>query len=423
MTSQKKVKKLSDYVGGGYGRFWNFRGRYNVCKGSRASKKSKTTALRWMSMLNKKGYEKANLLVVRKVYATIKDSCYTDLKWACNRLGLQNQWQFSLSPLEATNRITGQKILFRGLDDPLKVASITVEQGFLCWGWLEEAYEVMKEADFDTLDESIRGEIPAPLFKQWVLTFNPWNERHWIKSRFFDAAPNPDILATTTNYTCNEWLGEDDRKLFEEMKTRNPRRYQVAGLGNWGVVEGLVYENWHEERFSLDQMREYSIFTGLDFGFTNDPTAFVVGFIDTAQRRLFIWDELYEKGLSNRKIFERIRDKGYAKEKIIGDSAEPKSIVELQGFGLRISGARKGPDSIRAGVQFLQDYEIVIHPRCVHFLTEISNYGFKTDRFGNLLNEPMDDWNHCMDAMRYGCEPYINSSRVVHVNRELNGGI
>ena len=195
------VKKgIRSFVGGGYDDFWRFKGRYRVCKGSRASKKSKTTALWYAVWLNKQGYENANLVVFRKTYRTIKDSCFTDLKWALDRIGVLNDWNITYSPLEMTRKSTGQKILFRGLDDVLKITSITVEKGTLCWAWLEEAYEVMKEDDFNILDESIRGECPAPLFKQWTITFNPWNEHHWLKKRFFDAPPDPDILALTTNY-------------------------------------------------------------------------------------------------------------------------------------------------------------------------------------------------------------------------------
>ena len=171
---------LPDIVGRGYKTFWNFKGRYRVCKGSRASKKSKTTAL-WF-IYNLMQLPGSNLLVIRKTYRTLKDSCFTELKWAIKRLGVEQWWEVKESPLEMTYRPTGQKIYFRGLDDPLKVTSITVETGCLCWGWIEEAYEVSKEADFDMLDESIRGEVSEGLFKQWTFTFNPWNEHHWIKS-------------------------------------------------------------------------------------------------------------------------------------------------------------------------------------------------------------------------------------------------
>lgn len=407
----KAVKTVRDFVGGGYDAFWRFKGRYRVCKGSRASKKSKTTALWYAVWLNKKGYENANLIVFRKTYRTIKDSCFTDLKWALERIGVINEWNITLSPLEMTRKKTGQKILFRGLDDTLKVTSITVERGVLCWAWLEEAYEVMNEDDFDVLDESIRGECPAPLFKQWTITFNPWNEHHWLKKRFFDAPPSPDILAITTNYLCNEWLDEADRRLFERMKKQNPRRYQVAGLGNWGIVDGLVYENWKEEAFDIDEVRSRpgvaSAF-GLDFGYTHDPSALFCGLLDKENTRLYVFDEMYEKGMSNRRIYEAIQQMGYGKERITADSSEPKSIDELEGYGLRrIQAARKGKDSVKNGIQWIQDLEIIIHPRCVNFITEISNYTWDKDKFGKKLNVPIDDFNHLMDAMRYALEQFI----------------
>ena len=398
---------LPEVVGKGYGTFWRFKGRYRVCKGSRASKKSKTTAL-WF-IVNMMKHPQANTLVVRKTYRTLKDSCFTELKWAVHRLKVDAWWEFKQSPLEAVYKPTGQKIYFRGLDDPLKVTSITVDVGVLCWAWLEEAYEVMNEDDFNILDESIRGEVPEGLFKQWTITFNPWNEHHWLKKRFFDN-PDDETLALTTNYMCNEWLDAADIKVFDDMKKRNPRRYAVAGLGGWGIVDGLVYENWKEEAFDIDEIRSkpgvVSTF-GLDFGYTNDPSTLFCGLLDLKEKRLFVFDEMYEKGLSNKRIAENINDMGYGKERITADSAEPKSIDELKSLGLRVKGAMKGKDSIKNGIQWIQDLEIIIHPRCVNFITEISNYTWDTDKFGTKLNVPIDDFNHLMDAMRYALEKYI----------------
>lgn len=408
-TKTARQLRLPDVVGKGYGTFWRFKGRYRVCKGSRASKKSKTTALNNITRLME--YPQANLLCVRKTYRTLKDSCFTELKWAIHRLGVDAWWDIKESPLEMTYKPTGQKILFRGLDDPLKVTSITVEVGVLCWLWIEEAYEISSEADFDTLDESIRGEVPPGLFKQITLTFNPWNEHHWIKHRFFDAAPDPDILAMTTNYTCNEWLDAADKKVFETMKRNNPRRYRVAGLGDWGIVEGLIYENWEERLFSIDEVRKTpgikSAF-GLDFGYTNDPTALFCGLIDTSSKTLWVFDEIYKPGMSNEDIAAAVTEAGYAKERIRADSAEPKSIDRLYALGLaHIRRARKGKDSINNGIDFIQDYKIFIHPRCTNFLTEIGNYTWDTDtKTGKKLNRPIDDFNHLMDAMRYALEEY-----------------
>lgn len=408
IKTARKVN-LPEVVGKGYGSFWNFKGRYRIVKGSRASKKSKTTALNSIARIME--YPQANLLCVRKTYRTLKDSCFTELKWAIHRLGVDAWWDAKESPLEMTYKPTGQKILFRGLDDPLKVTSITVEVGVLCWLWIEEAYEISSEADFDTLDESIRGEVPPGLFKQITLTFNPWNEHHWIKHRFFDAVPDPDILAMTTNYTCNEWLDAADKKVFETMKRNNPRRYRVAGLGDWGIVEGLVYENWEERLFSIDEVRKMpgvkSAF-GLDFGYANDPTALFCGLIDTSSKTLWVIDEIYKRGMSNEDIADAVIKAGYSKERIRADSAEPKSIDRLYALGLaHIRRARKGKDSINNGIDFIQDYKIFIHPRCTNFLTEIGNYTWDTDaKTGKKLNRPIDDFNHLMDAMRYALEEY-----------------
>lgn len=411
MRSKTNIIHLPEVIGKGYGAFWRFRGRYRVVKGSRASKKSKTTALNLITRMMQ--YPQANTLVVRKVFRTLKDSCFTELKWAIHRLGVDAWWGIRESPLEMTYLPTGQKIYFRGLDDPLKVTSITVENGYLCWCWIEEAYEIMDERAFDMLDESIRGGIPKEtgLFKQITLTFNPWNEKHWLKARFFDAPPDPDILALTTNYLCNEWLDQADLKVFETMRENNPRRYQVAGLGGWGIVEGLVFENWKEEAFETAAIAKrpdvVSAF-GLDFGYTNDPTALFCGLVSREEKTIWVFDELYEKALTNQAICDRVTAMGYAKERIRADCAEPKSIDELRELGLyRITPARKGRDSINNGIQYIQDYRIVIHPRCVNFLTEISNYTWAEDKFGGKLNRPIDAFNHLMDAMRYALEDVL----------------
>lgn len=403
---------LPDIVGGGYGDFWRFKGRYRVVKGSRASKKSATTALWYIFNLMK--YPDANLLVVRKTYRTLKDSCFAQLKWAMRRLGVERWFKCTESPLEITYLPTGQKILFRGLDDPLKVTSVTVDVGVLCFLWIEEAYEVMNEEDFDRLDESIRGKLPSGLFHQVTLTLNPWSDRHWIKNRFFDT-PSPYTLAKTTNYMCNEFLGESDLVLFEEMK-KNPKRYQVAGLGQWGVIDGLVYENWKEQQFDLDEIRQLphaqAVF-GMDFGYTTDPTTLFCTVVDKDNKKLYVFDELYERALTNKMITDRVTLMGYGKEKIIADSAEPKSITELREYGLyNVQRSRKGKDSIKNGIQRIQDYEIIIHPKCVNFLTEISTYQWAKDKFGNPTGKPEDDNNHLMDAMRYALE-HINLPSVI----------
>lgn len=400
------IVHLPSIVGKHYGEFWRFKGRYKAVKGSRASKKSSTQSLKVITEIIEN--PNVNWLVVRKVERTLRDSCYAQIKWAIHRLKVDNFFKCSTSPLEITYKPTGQKILFRGLDDPLKVTSITVEVGSLCRLWIEEAYEITSEDAFDRLDESIRGQLPKGMYHQVVLTFNPWSDRHWLKKRFFDE-PSKNVLAMTTNYMCNEFLSEADLVLFEEMK-KNPRRYRTAGLGEWGIVEGLVYENWEERVFDVHEISirpsVRSAF-GMDFGYVNDPSTLFCGLVDTVAREIYVFDEMYEKGMSNEDIKERVSEMGYSKERIKADSAEPKSIAYLRKAGLtRIRAAKKGPDSIRAGISIIQDYKIIIHPRCVNFITEISNYTWDKDKFDNAINKPIDDFNHLMDAMRYAMEEF-----------------
>ncbi|MEC2197836.1 PBSX family phage terminase large subunit [Bacillus subtilis] len=397
---------LKEIVGGGYKTFWNYEGRYRVVKGGRGSKKSTTTALNIIYRMMQ--FPQANTLVVRKVFKDHKDSTYAQLKWAIRRLKVEHLWEWTKSPLEIRYKPTGQKILFRGLDDPMSVTSITVDVGYLCWAWFEEAYQILNEDDFNKVDMSIRGELPPGYFKQITLSFNPWNEKHWLKRRFFDVQDN-NILALTTNYKCNEFLGDDDRQLFDWMKKNNLRRYKIEGLGEWGIAEGAIFTNWREfafDRFEIAKREGVKSAFGLDFGFTTDPSALACSLVDIKNRELYIFDEMYKPGLLNNEIAETITDMGYRKELIIADSAEQKSIAELRKYGLKkIKPAEKGPDSIKAGIQFLQQFTIFIHPKCSNAAMEFSNYVWDKNKDGKLINKPVDEYNHFIDALRYSMEP------------------
>lgn len=412
---------LPQKIGKGYGSFWRSKQRYLVCKGSRGSKKSATSAQKIIYKMMQ--YPLANTLVIRRVFNTHKDSTWTQLKWAAHNLGVSHLWHFSKSPLEATYLPTGQKILFRGLDDPMSITSITVGHGYLCWAWFEEAFQIMDEDSFNKVDMSIRGQLPDGYYKQIIITFNPWSEKHWLKKRFFDIE-DPNTLAITTNYMCNEWLGPDDIALFEQMKTSNPRRYNIEGLGNWGIAEGLVYENFIEKDFDYTEIAKRptvkAIF-GLDFGYTNDPTAFIAAIVDTASKELYIFDEHYQKAMTNQDIANMIKYKGYSKEQIIADSAEPKSIDDIKKQGIpRIKPAQKGKDSILNGIQNIQDYKIIVHPKCENTLLELNNYVWD-NKAGVILNKPVDDYNHLMDALRYAMEVTKLKNKIT--SKKLNLGL
>lgn len=294
MENLKTEIHLPDIVGKGYASFWNSKKRYRILKGGRGSKKSVTTALWFIYNIMK--HSKANAVVVRKTFNTHKDSTFAQLKWAAKRLGVYDKWRFTLSPLECTYLPTGQKILFRGFDDPLKLTSITVHTGVLCWAWMEEAYELEDEADFDTFDESIRGEMPEGLWKQVTLTYNPWVNSHWTKVRYWDNE-HPDTFRLTTTYKCNEWLDEQDRKKIEDLEFTNPDRYKVVGLGEYGIPGGTYFD---EFRTDIHVIEPFAIpptwrrYITLDYGLDMLAAYWIA--VDTRQKA-YIYKELYQPGL------------------------------------------------------------------------------------------------------------------------------
>lgn len=397
--------KLSGIIGGGYSDYWNCETRYRVLKGGKASKKSATTALNFIFRLMK--YKDSNLLVVRQVMNTHRDSTFAQLKWAQEKLGVSHLWQNTVSPMEMMYKPTGQKILFRGFDDVLKLASATVSTGYLNFCWIEEAFEIGSEADFDKLDLSVpRGSIPPPLFKQTTLTFNPWSETHWLKKRFFDTS-SPDVSTFSTNYLINEFLDDTDRGVFERMMKTNRRKYEVAGLGNWGISEGLVFENWSVGRVEIPQAerQDWKCFFGLDYGYTNDPTAFIAFAANPKSKQIYIFDEFYKTRMLNCDIAEKIRGMGYAKERIRADAAEPKSNDDLRRLGIgRITPSVKGRDSILNGIAKICEYTITVDPKCVNTIREFSSYVYDDVRSDNGLRLPKDRDNHLCDAFRYAFE-------------------
>lgn len=404
---------LTKLIGSGYKDYWNSKQRYRVVKGSRGSKKSVTTAF-WL-IINLMANPQANALVVRRYGNTLRDSCFAVLKWCIEQLHVEQYWKTTKSPLEMIFTPTGQKILFRGLDDGLKVTSITVEHGVLCWVWVEEAYELENEEEFNKLDLSIRGNMPKGLFKSFMLTFNPWSETSWLKKRFFDTKDD-DVLAKTVTYQCNEWLDEADISQFEKMKLNNPRRYKIEGLGEWGISEGLIYTNVECKKLNFDDYvndRAYIAFNGLDFGFT-DPTAFVSGFVNLDKKEILIFREIYQSGLTNQQIAERIKEIGIKREVVKCDAAEPKSIEELRKEGINAKPALKGADSVKFGIQKIQNFKIIYDPCCENFGHEIKNYCWEKDRNGNLTDRPDHEFSHLMDGMRYGVSDIKPSGLQIH---------
>lgn len=408
---------IQEAVGFNYDDFLYSKKRYLVCKGSRGSKKSCTTALKLIYFMMKYQQYKPNTLVVRRYYNSHRNSTRAQLIWAIDKLGARSMWKIPKGENTLTYIPTGQQILFRGMDDPQSITSITVADGFLCWVWIEECFQLTSEEDFNKLDMSIRGNLPPALFHQFILTFNPWSDRHWLKKRFFDN-PDENTLAITTNYMMNEFLSDSDKKLYEVMRERYPRRYRIEGLGEWGVAEGLIYENWKQEEFDVEELirihskekdkrglPSFVSVNGMDFGY-NDPTAFVGAYADKRNYRIYIYYEYYERQMENRKIANALITAGFGRSVIRADSEDPRTINELKLLGLcGIRGAKKGAGSVVGGIQKLQDYEIIVHPECEHTIEALSNYAWRKDRMTDkIMNEPEHDFSHIPDALRYGCE-------------------
>ena len=446
-----KQIKLNDVIGKEYEPFWYSKERYRVIKGSRGSKKSKVTALWYISNMMK--YDKANLVVIRKRLNTHRTSTRNDLIWAIQRLKVEDDWIYSTSDngeLTLTRKSTNQKIFFRGFDDPLNITSFSVNHGVLCWVWIEEAFQIESEEDFDKVDKSIRGKMEDGseldehgLWKQITFTLNAWSEKWWGKKRFFDKCPNVNItedeldeynngkrkyinkwarnekesiFVGTTIYASNEFLDQDDIDLFNRTRINNPIAFQIEGLGNWGISEGLIFKNWTVMEFDYKEIIRQSINIngktklkirfGLDFGYTNDMAALICCIVDEENMRIYVFDEFYKVGQTNMMLANMLKYKGYDKEVIRCDHSEPKSIDELKYFGIRNAiKAEKGKGSVKQGIGRLKDYKLIINPTCENTIIELNNYVWKKDKNTNkLTNEPIDEYNHLMDALRYATE-------------------
>ena len=380
--------------------------RYQVLWGGAGSGKSHIVARKWLYRLLKESDVQHKFLIVRKVNKTLKRSVFTLFKNIIKRWGLYNEFEFNNTDLTITYKANGSQLLFTGMDDPEKLKSIEGITGI----WMEEATESTQE-DFEQLDLRLRGETKYP--KQIILTLNPISEQHWIKRVFFD---NPISGAFTlhSTYLDNAFIDSDYKMVMENKRKTNPRYYNIYALGNWGTADGLVFNNVTQRLIRPDEIAGLECVQGLDFGYTNDPTAFHQSYIDLKNKRIFVYDGFYEKGMSNAQIATAIKEMKAHKHMTTADSSEPKSIDYIKGKDVRIQGAMKGKDSVNAGIDFLSEFEIVVNSHLSHFMTEFLNYAWKVDKkTGKSTNQPIDEFNHFIDALRYSVEHLFKPSGFV----------
>ena len=350
-----------------------------------------------------------NILVLRNVARTIGSSCWNEICKAMVRMGLTEYFAVNKTDRTITCVLNEAQILFAGLDDVEKVKSITPRNGPLTDVWMEEATETSYE-DYKQLDKRLRG--ASKHAKRLTLSFNPVYKTHWIYREFFgiwddtkNYAESSTVSILKTTYNDNKFLTDDDRAVLENEK--DPYFREVYTLGNWGVLGDVIFRNWRTE--DLQEMSDaYPLrYFGLDFGFSQDPCAAVNVALDKKHKRVLIFDELYERGLINTQLAERLRPFA-GRNFVTCDSAEPKSIRELRNYDLNVRPARKGPDSLIHGIQWLQGYEIVVDRGCQNMRNELTLYQWRKDKDGNSMAVPEDRNNHLIDALRYALESEMN---------------
>lgn len=348
-----------------------------------------------------------NTLVLRNVARTLRGSCWNEVIKAINALKpiLRDCFNVSKSEMLITSMNNGAQILFAGLDDVEKIKSITPANGVLTDIWIEEATETSYD-DFKQLEKRLRGESRHP--KRITMSFNPVYKEHWIFRQFFGNwqdgaseyhADGLSILKTT--YKDNRFLTEDDRQALENEK--DPYYRDVYSLGNWGVLGDVIFRNWRVEDLSEFTKSADRLFFGLDFGFSSDPAACVKAHYDRKRKRVYVLDEIYERGLTNDMLADELT-KFAGRHYVTCDSAEPKSIAELRNSGIQALPARKGPDSVNHGIQWLQGHEIIVDTRCQNMRNELQLYQWRKDKDGNSLRVPEDKNNHLIDSLRYALE-------------------
>lgn len=388
---------------------YDYSHRYEIYYGGAGSGKSYFIA---QKLVIKSLCSCRKVLVVRKVMATQKDSCW--------QLILDTLAAFKILSYCKINKSTfsielpnGSLMLFKGLDDKEKIKSIVGITDI----WCEEATELQEE-DVEQLDLRLRASAND---LQMIFSFNPVSKVNWVYKRWFnDVALAADTTIIKTTYKDNRFLPQEYVDALERMKETNFTYWNIYANGEFCSLDKLIFTNWEQTDEPIPD--NLPLLIGLDFGYVNDPTAMIAARVDEANKILYVFDEMYEKGLLNDEIAARLIYKGYGKEVIIADSAEQKSIEEIRRAGLpRIKPAVKGQGSILQGIQKIQQYKMKVKPICRNFIIELQNYSWEKDKSGEYINKPQDAWNHCCDALRYSLQCLDNKQRLQTMSKQALG--
>ena len=343
-----------------------------------------------------------NYLVCRAVGRTIRRSVFNEIIKIIGSWGLSDLFTVNKSEMIITCS-NGYQIMFAGLDDVEKLKSMIPARGVITDIWVEEATETDRDS-LKQLYKRQRGQSDKP--KRMTLSFNPILRTHWLYGEYFGGwtdsrqeLATPDLLILKTTYKDNAFLTPDDIKDLENERDAYFR--DVYTLGNWGTLGDVVFTNWRVEDLSERRAHTDKFYNGLDFGFSSDPAALAVMGYNHDKKELYLFDEIYERGLTNDVLADLVKQ-AIGSDYVYCDSAEPKSIEELRQHGVHALPAEKSRDSVWHGIQWLMQHSIIVDPLCVHIIQELQQYQWQKDKDGNSMKVPVDRNNHGIDAIRYG---------------------
>lgn len=379
--------------------------------GGRGSLKSSTVSIIVPLLLV--GNPGTHALVLRKVANTIRDSVYAQYIWAIGELGMAAYWEAKVSPMELIYKPTGQKIMFRGADDPMKIKSIKVPFGYIAVTHFEEKDQFAGRAEIrNILQSTMRG---GSVFWNFESYNPPISRDNWANKDSLEERADRLCHKSTYLQAPPEWLGEQFLAEAEHLKATDERAYQHEYLGVPVGTGGNVFENLELREITDEEISRFDrIYQGVDYGWFPDPFAFIRVHYDKTRETIYLIDEIYQNKLSNEQSAGMIKEKGYTDAYIICDSAEPKSVADFRAMGLPAKAAVKGPDSVAYGMKWLQRRKIVIdRRRTPHAYDEFVNYEYDRDKDGDFISGYPDEKNHLIDALRYAVEPISRRMGVI----------
>lgn len=383
--------------------------RHEVYMGSAGSGKSYFIAEKIIIRCTK---EPIRVLVCRRTSVSLRNSCFSLFK------EILSKWQILpyVRIRETDMNIkfpNGSEIIFIGLDEETKLLSLN---NISCI-WIEEAYEVPK-AIADQLNLRMRGSAQN---QQIIYSFNPINKHSWLYD-FCEVNPPESFIYTHSTYKDNPFLGEEYVKTLDEMEKRNPNKYRVYGRGEWGVdAEGLVITNWMTLDFDPLELAASGLEhrAGMDLGWV-DPSAVIDTLYDRENHRIYVFNEFYKRGCQLTDLAEAVKNMNLTKNKVYVDAAEPRTIQFFKSQGINATACAKGKDSVKAGLMFLQDNQIIVHPKCKNFITELENFSYiKSKQTGEWTEDTTHEWSHAIDACRYGYSDIYTQTKAKALS--LNG--